>query len=177
MQIFSQKQNRGFTLIELLVVIAIIGLLSSVVLASLNSARLKARDAERESDIHQIKVALSFYVNAHGHYPIHTGWLVSYSSANWNALGNDLASYLPKLPVDPLNNGTSAGPWVNGNYTYAYKSDSTGSDYDLVAQFENTGNDQRCQLRGWIYHTGGGGSWCAGFPGSHGYSLYLYADH
>ncbi len=46
--------QKGFTLIELLVVIAIIGLLSSVVLASLNSARAKARDARRVSDLKQI---------------------------------------------------------------------------------------------------------------------------
>ena len=47
--------KRGFTLIELLVVIAIIGILSSVVLASLNTARAKGRDARRLSDLKGIE--------------------------------------------------------------------------------------------------------------------------
>ena len=47
-------QRKGFTLVELLVVIAIIGILSSVVLASLNSARAKARDARRIAEVAQM---------------------------------------------------------------------------------------------------------------------------
>ena len=51
---YYTQETRGFTLIELLVVIAVIGLLSSVILASLNSARKKGRDTRRVEDLRQI---------------------------------------------------------------------------------------------------------------------------
>lgn len=67
---FLGSKNKGFTLIELLVVIAIIGLLSSVVIASLSSARIKARDARRKSDLRQIQKAVELYYDKYGTYKI-----------------------------------------------------------------------------------------------------------
>lgn len=56
---FSMKytKNKGFTLIELLVVIAIIGILASVVLVSLNSARSKGKDTRVVSAVNQLRTA------------------------------------------------------------------------------------------------------------------------
>lgn len=63
-------KQKGFTLIELLVVIAIIGLLASVVLLSLNSARQKSRDAKRLADVRQVASALELYFNDCQAYPV-----------------------------------------------------------------------------------------------------------
>ena len=49
------NKNKGFTLIELLVVIAIIGILSSVVIASINQARDKGNDAAIQSNLNGIR--------------------------------------------------------------------------------------------------------------------------
>lgn len=64
-----KSPKKGFTLIELLVVISIIGLLSSVVLAALNSARAKARDNNRKQSIIQLRNALELYRSENGNYP------------------------------------------------------------------------------------------------------------
>lgn len=65
-----QKNNKGFTLIELLVVIAIIGLLSTLAVVALNSARQKARDSKRVADIKQIQTALELYFADQNGYPV-----------------------------------------------------------------------------------------------------------
>jgi prepilin-type N-terminal cleavage/methylation domain-containing protein len=55
------NKNKGFTLIELLVVIAIIGILSSVVLASLSSARNKGKDAAVKSQLASMRAQAELY--------------------------------------------------------------------------------------------------------------------
>ena len=55
------NKEKGFTLIELLVVIAIIGILSSIVLASLNSAREKGQDASASASISSLRAEAELY--------------------------------------------------------------------------------------------------------------------
>ncbi len=59
-------RSRGFTLIELLVVIAIIGILSAVVLASLNTARSRGNDAAIQSNLSTVRVQAEIYYSGTG---------------------------------------------------------------------------------------------------------------
>jgi prepilin-type N-terminal cleavage/methylation domain-containing protein len=111
-------QKKGFTLIELLVVVAIISLLSSVVLASLNSARKKARDARRQMDMHTLDIAINQFYNEYGYLPRTSGsvYIPSFNDADtggWDMsdVGGFLtwlktSNILSNVPVDPINNST-----------------------------------------------------------------------
>ncbi|HRY31243.1 MAG TPA: type II secretion system protein [Candidatus Paceibacterota bacterium] len=63
------KKIRGFTLIELLVVIAIIALLSSIVLTSLQDARLKAQDSKVIQQVREFQNAVAIFMVDNNHYP------------------------------------------------------------------------------------------------------------
>ncbi len=85
---YFTKAAKGFTLIELLVVIAIIGILSSIVLASLNTARQKSRDARRVADIKQLQLAMQLYYDASSTYP--------------TALAQLTPTFIATIPTDPV---------------------------------------------------------------------------
>jgi prepilin-type N-terminal cleavage/methylation domain-containing protein len=91
----------GFTLIELLVVVSIIGLLASVVLASLNQARIRARDTKRIAEVGAILTALSLFYDEHGRYPCHAHD-ASYSNPNFLGILKD-EGLISDTPMDPTN--------------------------------------------------------------------------
>jgi len=118
----KRRNLSAFTLIELLVVIAIIGMLAAIVLVSLNSARSKARDARRKSDLHQVQLAMELYYDKYGGYILDgfSGW-----ESPCNTTTNDIGKlvtegFLSAIPCDPLNNAT---------YRYNFDPDGTCGTY------------------------------------------------
>ncbi|MBI3421025.1 MAG: prepilin-type N-terminal cleavage/methylation domain-containing protein [Candidatus Sungbacteria bacterium] len=131
-------RTRGFTLIELLVVISIISLLASIVLASLNSARAKARDTARSANVKSLKTALEFYFDNNGGYPTSNG------SSNGDVLLSDatlvsklVPTYIPSMPGILV---------ADGDHYYAGGLTSGVSGrYDMLIYNEGTNSPNPCR--------------------------------
>lgn len=126
----NSRIKKGFTLIELLVVIAIIGVLASVVLASLNTARRKSRDARRVADIKQIQLALEMEFDDAQEYPDALSTLQS----------NGFIAVVPTDPTTGTAYAYSNLNWVSG-VREACSGASTCTFYHLGALLEDTANN------------------------------------
>lgn len=161
------NNKKGFTLVELLVVIAIIGLLSTIAIVSLGSARAKARDTKRIADMKQVATALEQYFSDQGGYPSVTtaGTYIVLGSTNakmlvstnttaagtatgsFGAAGSSGTVYMGNIPSYPTpgKSGVSSGcATAAANADYCYTSGTTwaagtfSTTYTMVWGLENT---------------------------------------
>ncbi len=152
-----KNRSQGFTLIELLVVIAIIGILSAVVLASLNTARTKGSVAATVSDLESVRVQAELdYTSLNNSYST-TG--VAISSAVCSTLitvGTIFADTTIQnaLKGAKTNGGADGdcGITANGSaYSVAFPLPSTGTGTSVAQCIDSTGVSRSTTSAGVAY--------------------------
>lgn len=117
------KKERGFTLIELLVVLAIIGILAALILSNLATARKKARDSRRKTDVRALGAALEMWSDDHAYvFPTTEDAAASPVAVISPILGE---AYIKQVPAEP----------VSGRY-YFYSGATDGTDYAFFSRME-----------------------------------------
>lgn len=133
----TRNPKPGFTLIELLVSITILGILTTIGIGNYINSQVKARDAQRKSNLTQIKNALELYYNDYGRYPGASGGKVvacpskpAATACDWgeDVMTDSNTNYLNPVPKDPKDPG----------FSYFYNVASDGSKFKLFARLENS---------------------------------------
>lgn len=151
----TRRGNRGFTIVELLIVIVVIAILAAISITAYNGIQVRARDAQRSSDMAAIVKALELYKIDNGKYPPSSGAdapgdnvpagytsnsAYGFSYATDNSWLKSLVDgkYLTSAPKDPIND-------MNYYYSYYVYNNGVGACtqpiYALrVMQYESNNN-------------------------------------
>ena len=144
----TPRTHKGFTLIELLVVIAIIGVLGAVVLASLNTARIRARNAGTVASVKEIAKGMEMYFADHGRYPQSVAWdcmgansdddCWTENNITYKYSGNhaDMTAFKSYIDTDSIPSYTEG----SGAESFLYY-DRGGNGYELLYLLEGTSQD------------------------------------
>ncbi|MDP2704925.1 MAG: prepilin-type N-terminal cleavage/methylation domain-containing protein [Patescibacteria group bacterium] len=128
----TNKHETGFTLIELLVVISIISLLSSIVLASLNAARVRGYDAAVKENLAGVRSQAELIYDTDGDYDAvcaansvtqNQTVMLALNAASFAGAGNETSDVCGKPASGAANNWAAAAPLRSGG---AWCVDSTG---------------------------------------------------
>lgn len=134
MKILAQKllkSKAGFTLTQLMISMSIIGLTATAGMSQYDEALAAARDARRMADMHQVQLALYFYYDDYGQYPVSNS--TEPTIDGWQKMKDELedmadgSPYMQETPKDKLNQGE-----------YVYKYYSNGKSFRIAYETENS---------------------------------------
>lgn len=114
----NYNNKKGFTLIELLVVIAIISLLASVIIVSLSSAKLKAKDARIKQEMDQLRTFANLNFAEYGDYCYlqSASWISNNSSCSTGFASGAYATSVQTLCNDIIQSATDDPGYIPGSY-------------------------------------------------------------
>jgi len=141
--------KKGFTLIELMIVIAIMGILTMVTVSQFVTAKKKANDVARKSDLNGVSKSLQMYFVDYGKLPDSEDGKIKLNGQTLEWGGEFKDGDYVYMKVMPKENSTSLPP-------YCYKTDTGLKKYALFAQLENT-VDKECEGN---FYTCNGNTYC-----------------
>jgi len=145
-----KERKRGFTLIELLVVISIIGVLVTIAVANLVSARERARDAARKQQMNELKTALRLYYNDIEEFPgddnatANSGGLMVGCGVKTIktpcSIGGEFYMWFPTYPPSYKNTYMESMPKGADDGFWYYRDDNSSDVYMARILLENAGD-------------------------------------